>query len=181
MQIKNTTERYGAVAQALHWLMALAMIGMVALGFYMASLDPKVDTFKYGLYGIHKSLGITILILAALRLSWRFVNVQPPLPQDMGAAQKTGAKGAHWALYALMFAMPLGGWVMSSAGGHPVSLWGLELPAIVDKNKELGGLAKALHFWGGWALVVVISLHFAAALYHHFVRKDDVLKRMWPF
>ena len=180
MQFRNTEESFGAVHQLLHWVIGLSMIAMVALGFYMEDLEPNPG--KYELYGIHKALGITILILVALRLFWRFTNKIPPMPADMNPLQIFAAKGTHFMLYVLMLGMPIGGWLMSSAGGHPVSLWGLPLPSLTggEKIPELGKLANSLHEIGGWALVVFISLHFAGAMYHQFVRKDGLLWRMLP-
>jgi len=180
MQIKNTKSTYGAVSKFLHWTGGLLIIGLLGLGLYMESLDPAPG--KYELYGIHKSLGIIVLALALTRVIWRRLNVTPSLPSKMAKGKKLGAHGTHFLLYILMLAMPLSGWLMSSAGGHTVTIFGwVTLPPLVDKNPNLGGIAHSAHGIIGWALIGLIALHFLAALYHHFVEKDSVLRRMLPF
>lgn len=169
--------KYNCLSRTFHWVMAVLMIGMLAVGLYMSDLD--FSDFKMSLYGYHKATGILILALVALRILWRFKHTPPALPADMKPYEKLLAKGAHYALYLAMIIMPLSGWGMSSAGGHPISFFGLfTVPPLVEKNKELGGFFHETHEIAGYAVIVLIAFHFAAALYHHFVRKDDVLKRM---
>lgn len=160
--------------------MALLVIGMLCAGFYMTSAEKSLSIFK--LYGTHKSVGITILALVALRLLWRWINVTPPLPDDMPLWQRWGAHLSHFGLYGLMFAMPLIGWMMSSAAGFTVSVFGLfELPNLIAPDKAAFDLLRDLHDLGAWALVSIISAHAIAALYHHFIHRDSVLLRMLPF
>jgi cytochrome b561 len=176
MHWRNTQERYGAVAKTLHWLMAIGILGMVLMGLSFDALPGGQRAWM----GLHKSLGITILGLALLRLLWRFANPVPKLPPDMRWWEKAGAHASHYALYGLMIGMPLLGWAMSSAAGYPSLVWGVEIPPLVERDKALRELTNWLHLLGGWAILVVAAVHASAALYHHFVRKDDVLKRMLP-
>ena len=174
-QWKNTHDSYGAVAKALHWTLAVMVIFMLGFGFWMDTQEPP---FKFELYGIHKSTGIAILFLVALRLIWRAMNVNPVLPADFPPVLRIFVRMGHYALYVALIAMPLIGWGMSSAGGHPVSFFGLfTLPPLVPENKQLGAL---FIFWGAWILIAMITGHVFAALYHHFIRKDNILRRMLP-
>lgn len=170
-------QRYNRIAIAFHWIVGLIMIGLLAVGLIMVDM-PKPD--KYVFYGWHKAIGIIVLGLVVLRFIWRLVSPPPPLPAETPASQVLMAHIAHMALYALMFAMPLVGWMMSSAGGYPVKVFGVEIPPLVEKNEELGDLAHELHEWGGWVLIALIVLHVGAALYHQFVQKDGILQRMLP-
>lgn len=179
MGMKNTKESYGCVAQAFHWGLALLLIGALGVGLYMSDLEP--DPFKFKLYGLHKAVGVLILALAALRLAWRFMNiVPPPLPHHKNW-EVILARVVHYALYGLMLAIPLSGWAMSSAGGHPVSFFGLfELPPLVGKDRELGEEIAEIHETLAWTLVGVAALHIAGALKHHFVDRDGIMRRMLP-
>ena len=179
-QWRNTSLAYGIVARGFHWLMALMIIGMLCVGFYMDGLPMSPDKLRF--YGLHKATGVLILALVSLRLLWRAANPVPALPSDMPVWQRWGAHLSHYGLYGLMFAMPLIGWTMSSAAGIPVSVFGwFSLPHLIGPSKELVDLTKALHFYGALALIALISAHAGAALYHHFIRKDTILKRMLPW
>lgn len=172
--------KYGIIAKTFHWLMAIMVIAMLALGLYMEDL--KLGPDKLQLYGWHKSTGITILVLVSLRLWWRLLNPPPQLPDDMVFFQKLAAHLSHVLLYSLMIFMPLVGWLMSSAADFPVSVFGwFTLPALIDADPEYVRLFKAMHYYGGRTLIILICAHVFAALYHHFIRKDDILKRMLPW
>ena len=137
---------------------------------------------KLELLASHKSVGITILSLVILRLAWRWLNEHPPLPENLKRYEQALARFTHVALYTLLFAMPLSGWTMSSARGFPVSWFGFfQLPDLVPKSRPLYDALLAIHHSLAWVLFVVIGLHVAGALKHHFVHKDDVLRRMLPF
>ncbi len=179
LQLKNTDVRYGAVGIFFHWVMALLIIGMLALGLYMTSLP--VGTQKFRLYGLHKEFGVMILGLVVLRISWWLFNKVPQLPYDMPLWQKLAAHGAHFALYMLMVFMPITGWLMSSASGFPVSFFGLfVMPDLIVPNEYLRVLMAQTHEWLGYAFIAVICVHVLAALQHHFIIKDDILKRILP-
>jgi cytochrome b561 len=181
-QFANSSQRYGAVAVVLHWLMAALLIGLVAMGFYMVSL-PEVgfDTRKITLILYHKELGLAALALAGLRLAWRFGNLLPSLAQTLPEWQKVIARLVHLCFYALMFALPITGWLMSSAAAIPVSLFGLfELPDLIAQDDLWFKALIVVHQWLGYALVACIAVHAGAALRHHFVFRDETLKKMWP-
>ncbi|MBN67478.1 MAG: cytochrome B [Rickettsiales bacterium] len=180
MQWRNDDVRYGAIAKMFHWLLAVLVIGMLAFGFYMDSLAFSQETVK--LYGLHKSIGAIILAGMVLRLAWRQANAVPALPQDMDRLKRLAAHLTHYGLYALLIAMPLSGWLMSSAAGFPVSVFGwLTLPDLIASDKQLKELFEEAHELMAFAIIALVSLHALAALYHHFVRKDTILRRMLPW
>jgi len=173
------TSHYTATAKALHWLMALMIGGLLGLGFYMADLP--LSPQKIQLFSWHKWAGVTVFALVWLRLLWRMVFRPPAYPQSMTALQQAAAHGSHFALYALMLAIPLSGWIMSSAKGVQTVWFGvLPLPDLIARDKALGHQLEALHSALAIGLIVLVSVHFAAALYHYRVLKDDVLQRMLP-
>ncbi|MBS0379347.1 MAG: cytochrome b [Proteobacteria bacterium] len=180
MAILNTTRRWGAIAQLFHWLIVLGIVAQFTLATLFDDLPagPK----KLTLLARHKSIGITILVLVALRLTWRGMNATPELPGTLKPYERTLAKVTHVLLYVLLFLVPLSGWLMSSARGFPVSWFGMfQLPDLVPKNKALYDALVTTHGILAWALGLVATLHLLAALKHHFVLKDDVLRRMLPF
>jgi cytochrome b561 len=171
--------RYGAVAQGLHWLIAALVLTMFGLGWYMADLP--LGQQKLDLYQLHKSLGLTIFALVVLRLGWRLGHAPPPLPAALPAWERTVAKGAHVLFYVILLVQPLIGLVQSNAANFPVVVWGvLPLPALIGTNEALGETLVEVHELVARALLVLILLHVAAALRHHFILKDDVLRRMLP-
>lgn len=179
MGLRNTPERYGSVAQALHWLIVLLLIGQVAVGKIAHEMPDGFD--KLVLLARHKSFGITILGLALLRLVWRLFDRPPPLPA-MAGWQRAAARTTHWALYALLFAMPLSGWLMSSASNYPVSWFGLaQLPDFVAPDRGLKHLLEELHETLATGLIALALLHVAAALKHQLVDRDGLLWRMLPW
>lgn len=180
MPLKNTLNRYGAVAQLFHWTVVALIILQYVLMASAHDLPNGIQKLK--LYALHKSFGITVLALATLRLLWRWANPTPTLPSTLRPYEAVLAKVTHFALYALIFAMPLSGWVMSNAENSPVSYFRLfTLPALVAPDSELGKLMEGTHEMLFNILVGVAALHILAALKHHFWLKDDVLKRMLPF
>lgn len=179
-QWRNTIQTYGIIARTFHWVMAVMVIGMLAVGFYMAGMAMGPD--KIQIYGWHKATGILVLGLVTLRLLWRWSNKAPALPGNLSTIQRLLAHLSHFGLYGLMFGMPLVGWAMSSAAGIPVSVFGwFTLPPLLEADKGVLTLTKILHYYGGLAFVALIGLHFLAALYHHFIRGDNVLRRMLPW
>ncbi len=177
--IKNTESTYGSVAKSFHWLIFVLIAGLLAVGFLMTDMENGPDKFR--IYGLHKSTGITVLMLALLRLGWKMANVTPLLPDGMRSLEKLAARAGHWALYALMIAMPLSGWLMSSAAGFSVSVFGVfTLPDLVAPDKMLKDTLSDLHELLGYAIIVMVSLHALAALLHHYYHKNNVLRRMLP-
>ena len=170
------TARYSRTAIALHWLLALMIIGSLSVGLYMTSLPFSPQRLK--LYNMHKWAGIVILTLSAVRLLWRLSHRPPALP-PMQAWQARAALITHAALYALFFAVPLAGWAYSSSAGFPVVLFGvLPLPDFVAVDRELASNLKLLHRTLAWSLGSVVLLHIAAAMKHQFVDRDGLLRRM---
>jgi len=179
MMFRNTSNSYGAVAKLLHWSSFLLILLMYKLGWTAEamSLSPQ----KIALIGWHKSVGITVLTIILLRLLWKVTNPSPALPAHMGRMQIMAAQGAHWLLYLLVLAMPLSGWMMSSAAGLRVSVFGwVTLPALIAPNRALAHTLREAHGVIAWVLLSVVTLHILAALFHHFYYKDTVLKRMLP-
>lgn len=175
MHLKNTENSYGIVAILLHWFMAILLIGLLALGLYMVSLPISLEKLK--LYGWHKEYGLLALWLIILRLGWRIANITPHLA--LPKWEKIAARSVHWAFYFFMFALPLTGWLITSAAGLPPSFFGLfTLPDLVAPNEEQRLLFQEIHEWLGYGLIATILLHTSAALKHHFINKDDILRRM---
>jgi cytochrome b561 len=172
-------ERYTRTAQTLHWLMAALLVGLVSLGLYMHELP--LSPRKLQLYSYHKWAGVTAFVLVLARLAWRATHRPPPLPPGTPAAVRAAASAGHALLYALMIAIPLSGWLMSSAKGFQTVWFGvLPIPDLVGKDAELGDVLRAVHEYLNLTLIVVAIGHVAAALKHHFVDRDGLLFRMWP-
>ena len=176
----NDAQRYTGVAIALHWLIALTILCTFVLGLYMSGL--QLSPAKLKLYSYHKWIGVTIFLLVLARIAWRLGHRPPSPPASMPAWQHSAASIAHFFLYALTLAIPLSGWLMSSASGFQVVYLGVvPIPDLLAKNKEVAGQLKEWHESLNWLMVAVVALHVAAALKHHFVDRDTVLARMLPF
>ena len=184
-------QTYSTVAIILHWLIAAAIISLIVAGWWMTGAihKPESKALAFKVYQLHKSLGLTVLALSALRLAWRLANPPPPLPASMTRFERTAADLTHAAFYVLMIAAPLAGWAMVSSSplGLPTIVFGLfewphipALEALTDK-KPTEALFKSAHEFMGYGLAALLVLHVAAALKHHFVNRDGVLARMLPF
>jgi cytochrome b561 len=175
----RATERYGAIAQALHWLIGALILGMFGLGWYMVRLPLSLE--KFNLYQLHKWLGVTIFGLAALRLLWRLWHPAPPLPVSMPAWERAAARTSHALLYALLFIQPVIGFLQSNAANFPVVLWGvLPLPPLIGPDEPLSETLLHVHHFGAFLFMLLVLVHVLAALRHHFLLHDDVLRRMLP-
>ena len=176
----NYTERFTPTAIALHWIAAVLILGNLAWGLYMVSLEFSPAKLKY--YSWHKWTGVTVFLLAAARLLWRLRHPAPALPAHMPQWESRAAHASHVLLYVLFFAGPLTGWLFSSAGGfQTVYLGVLPIPDLLGKDRELADVLKVVHRSTVYALGGLIAVHAAAALKHHFIDRDDVLTRMLPF
>lgn len=176
MQLTNTQKRFGLVSIFLHWLMAILIIGMLILGIYMTDLPVSPEKLK--LFRWHKEFGVLILMLVIIRLAWRLSNAVPSLA-SLPLWEKLAARSAHWVFYGLLFALPISGWLLSSASGIPVSFFGLFiLPDLISPNEEMRLLLVEAHEWLAYFLIAVLCVHIAASLKHHFIDKDDILRRM---
>ncbi|AWN45330.1 cytochrome B [Methylobacterium terrae] len=187
MRTVATPRRYTLVAIVLHWLIALGILVLLALGLAMTRGSlPPMDRFAF--YQWHKSVGLTVLVLMGLRVLWRLFHTPPPLPEAMPRAERRAAGAAHLALYGLLVAMPLVGWAMVSASPYniPTVLYGVipwpHLPVLPElPNKAaVEGVLKLVHSYGAWLLIALLLLHVGAALRHHLVLRDDTLWRMLP-
>jgi cytochrome b561 len=170
--------RFAPLQRLLHWLMAICILTMLFIGVGMVStIMPKYVP----LLSIHKSLGIAILVLALIRLAVRLRYGAPPLPADLPEPMKLAAYLSHYALYALMIAMPLIGWAMLSAGAYPIVVFGrVWLPAILPQSDSLHTLLWDAHFYLAFAFFALVLMHVAAALFHALVRQDGVFDSMAP-
>jgi len=175
---RNTRERWGSVSIALHWTVALLiLLVQVPVGLSLDAFGP--GTTQNVLYFVHKNVGVLILVLAVIRLGWRWSNPVPLLPADLPSWQAALARITHYLLYILLFAMPVSGFLFTATGGYPVPLLGLyDLARLVPENKPLSDVMHGVHVTGQWVLYATALLHVAGALQHHFIRRDGVLRRM---
>lgn len=177
--MNTTIARYNNTAIALHWLVALLVFVAFPLGVYMHDLP--LSPTKLQLYSYHKWLGITVLMLAVVRVFWRSTHTPPPLPDSLPRWQHIVSHVTHLALYGLIFAVPVSGWLMSSAKGFQTVWFGvLPLPDLLEKNKELGDILVVAHQGLNLILFLLVAMHVAAALKHRFIDRDDILSRMLP-
>ena len=182
-RMSTTESRYTGTAIALHWLLAVAILGMMAVGFYMSDLQLSPQKLK--LYNWHKWAGVAILLLSVLRLVWRLTHRPPVLPQRIESAmpswQRRAYHASHHLMYALFIIVPLMGWAYSSMAGFPIVWFGvLPLPDFVAVDKEFAQVIKPLHGWLAYTLLALVVVHVAAALKHHFIDRDGLLARMRP-
>lgn len=179
MQLKNDESRYGVVAQLFHW----TVVVLIIVQYVLANIagDLPLGAAKVAVLARHKSFGITILALALLRLVWRWFNTVPAEPLDIPRWQRIAARVSHVALYALLIVTPIAGWLMSSARNFPVSWFGLvTLPDFIAPSRPAYDFLHEVHEFLAITLFCVALLHIAAALKHHFVDRDNVLRRMLP-
>lgn len=174
---EDPVESYTITAVLLHWATAALIISATVLGVYMHEL-PFSPT-KLQLYSYHKWIGVTVVMFALVRLAWRYSHPAPGLPANMPSWERRAALLAHTALYAFMIAVPLTGWVMSSAHGfQTVYLGVLPIPDLLGKDKELAEALEKVHAALNFIFTALVAAHVAAALKHHFINKDNVLTRM---
>lgn len=180
----HTTEheaaaQYTGTAKVLHWLMALLIIGLFALGQYMSDLS--MSPRKLQLYSWHKWVGVTVFMLLLVRVGWRITHQPPALPEQMSKLQRIASHVGHTALYLLMIAIPISGWLMSSAKGYQTVWFGvLPIPDVLGKDKQLGDALAELHGALNGLLMFIVVIHVLAALKHHFIDRDNILRRILP-
>jgi cytochrome b561 len=198
MAALNSRLRYGTVAMILHWLIAVFVLANIGLGLYFAWLPDNVpgqppaydmQTF-FALVQLHKSIGLTVLMLSIVRLAWRLVNPVPALPLGMNPALRVAARISHVLLYVFIIAVPLSGWLWASASpkGLPTVFFGLfqwpHFSFLADltraEKRPYSHLFGTIHAYMAYALIALVPIHICAALYHQFLRRDDVLRRMLP-
>lgn len=176
-----STWKYTRTAMTLHWVIANLMIVGFVIGWFMTDI-PGFTPAKLRYFSWHKWIGCTVLVLSVFRLIWRTLHTAPPLPQSTANWQRLVAETTHWMLYALMFAIPVTGYLYSSAANVQVVYLGLiPLPRIVGPDPVLRTVLKYAHIYLNYMLLVLIAMHVLAALKHQFIDRDRLLTRMLPF
>ncbi|RDI46482.1 cytochrome b [Aquicella lusitana] len=178
MSLRNTVSTYGSVAKFFHWLIFLLLFFMIVFGFFLEDLPKDYQPVAYNL---HKLTGLTILALMVLRGFWALVNPKPALPADTLAWQRMAERIVHFLFYVAVITMPLAGWIGSVAGGRPPHLGDFKFTLPIEQNKALAEAAFELHGIVAIVIIVLFVIHVTAALYHHYIKRDDVLRRMLPY
>ncbi|HEY4093320.1 MAG TPA: cytochrome b [Luteibacter sp.] len=179
MPTRSEPTRWSTVAKTFHWLMALLILGNGAFALWMDGLKPSLN--KINMFALHKSIGLTVLALFVLRLAWKMFDRRPP-DEPAPRWQQFAAHLVHGCLYLLIVAIPLSGWAFNSAHGFPLQYFKqFNLPALVEKNEELSNTLGTVHVYLFWFLLLVLVAHIGGALKHHFIDRDDTLRRMLPF
>ncbi|MDI9244851.1 cytochrome b [Marinobacter sp. CHS3-4] len=178
MQVKNSRERYGVVSISLHWLVAVAVIGLFALGYWMVDLDYYHDWYKQA-PDIHRAVGLLLFAVMVFRLVWRWMNKSPvPMPNHL-KAEVIAAHVAHGLLYLLIYVAMISGYLISTADGSSISVFGwFDVPSATGRIKGMEDTAGDIHYWVTWSIIVLAGIHALGALKHHFLDKDDTLRRM---
>jgi cytochrome b561 len=181
MALRSTATTWGSVTKALHWLIALGVIGLATVGWIMKGLP--LSPTKIQVYALHKSVGLTVFALVLVRLAWRiFIDTRPELPAGMPQWERRAAVLSHVLLYVVLLAMPLSGWLFNSAANFPLKWFNLfSVPSLAAPDPALKAFAGLAHFSIFWLIAVLVTVHVAAALKHHFVDRDFVLARMLPW
>ncbi|WEK46508.1 MAG: cytochrome b [Candidatus Andeanibacterium colombiense] len=169
--------RYDPIAAGFHWLAALLVIALIVLGIGGKAVGEPLGMSGMETIFLHKSLGMTVFAITVLRLLWRFGHHPPPLPANTPAWQRRASRWAHLLLYTLMLALPVLGYLLSSAGPYPLEWFGTPLPKL-PVSKEMGEVAASAHVAGGLTMAALVVLHIAAALWHQFVQRDRLIGRM---
>lgn len=179
MGARNTPERWGWVARLFHWVTAIGVIGLIGVGLWMDELPNSPDKVK--VFALHKSVGITVLAILLLRILWRFIDKRPPYPGGMPKWQRVASEVSHFLLYVVLLAQILSGWLYNSASNFALQWFGLvQLPRLSGPDRELRSAAHDWHETGWIVLLVLVAIHVAAALKHHFIDRDATLARMTP-
>ncbi len=172
-------EKYTSVAIALHWVMAVLLITMFILGWYMVDL-PKGSDERTWFFGLHKSIGLTLAMLAVTRLTWRIKQVPPKLPETISEFRQKLAKSTHWLLYFAMFLQPMSGYISSSFSGYKTKFWGMPLPHWGWKSPDLNAFFTDIHVVSSYLLIALVFLHISGVVLHLYEGDKAVLKRMMP-
>lgn len=178
MSIRNTNDSYGSVAKFLHWLIFILVFVMIVGGFFLGDVPKE---YKGVVYNLHKLTGLTILFLMLIRLGWKMTNVKPALPADTTTWQRRAERAVHDLLYLLIIAMPLAGWIGSSSAGKAPHIGGISLTLPVPESEALIDTMFEIHELIAYGIIFLVCVHVAAALYHHYIKKDNILRRMLPW
>lgn len=178
MQWRNSPQRYGHLSVLIHWLVAITVYGMFALGLWMVTLSYYSDWYHKA-PNLHKSIGIILMLVMVIRVIWRFISPPPPSLKSYSRLTRIAVVVAHILLYGLLFSILISGYLISTAEGKAISLFGwTEIPAIFTGGATQADFAGNIHLWLAWTVVIISLLHGLAALKHHFIDKDATLKRM---
>jgi cytochrome b561 len=180
MNVLGAGPRYTKVAVTLHWLIAALVIVQLILGWWMIEIPKQPVGVRAFWFNLHKSIGMTIALLALVRIAWRFRHPAPPIPVYVPAWQQRAAAISHVLLYACLLGMPLVGFLGSTYSGYPIRYFGIALPEWGYKSDSLKGFFSAAHLALAWVFMTLIALHTAAALKHLLIDRDAVFWRMWP-
>lgn len=181
MSYRNTDTAYGSVSKTFHWVISVLVILLLIVGLWMTGLEK--NEFRWTIYDLHKSFGLLVLFLMVLRTSWMLSNPKPLSMPHSKFWERIAEKSVHWIFYVVLFLMPISGWIMSTASDHIPRFFGLfSLPApfVTVGNEQLAELMEDTHEALGYFLIFLIVIHVLAALKHHFIDKDEVLRRMLP-
>lgn len=173
--IRNTTSSYGSVAKFFHWLIFVLLVGMLIYGFLLDDFSKEVKPLTYN---IHKLIGLTILVLMVLRLGWRLINPKPTLIRDMPEWQRRVERLVHQLMYLFIIAMPIAGWVGSSAAGHPPHLGEYSLGLPIEKSETVDNVAFWFHNNIAWVIIGLITVHVLAAIYHQWIKGEKIINEM---
>ena len=178
MQLRNSSQRYGIISMCLHWIVALTVYAMFGLGLWMVTLS-YYDGWYHQAPELHKSIGILLMMTLVIRVIWRHISPPPAAPKTHNKLTRVSAVAARVTLYILLFAILISGYLISTADGKPINVFGLfEVPATLSDAGVQADTAGVVHLWLAWSVVILSVLHGLAALKHHFIDKDDTLKRM---
>ncbi|HEY6430367.1 MAG TPA: cytochrome b [Acetobacteraceae bacterium] len=172
--------RYTRAAQLLHWVTAALMFTILPLAWVMVNM-PETAPRRELLFTLHKSVGLTIITLVAVRLAWRATHPAPLLPGDLARWERAAAVASHWMLYVILIGMPVSGYLLDAAAGHEISYFGLFSLPLIPKSPAIAHAAIWTHVAvGQWLVYALVLTHVAATAWHVFVRRDGVLDRMLP-
>jgi cytochrome b561 len=177
MLIRDTSGGYGLVSRLFHWLMALAILAMFGLGLWMVDLD-YYSPYYHSAPTLHKSVGILLLIALALRFGWRLTNVRPD-DDDLKPVERAASRIVHWGFYPLLLALMVSGYLISTADGRPIEVFGLFSVPSPGENKGLEDIAGAVHAYLSYVVILLAAVHAAAAVKHHVIDRGRSLSRMW--
>jgi len=171
-------QKYNTTAIIIHWLMAIMIIVMIVLGIYMTGLEKGSDERSW-FFALHKSIGLTLALLAIIRLVWKFCSKSPALPDYVAPLQRKMATATHHLLYLMMFIQPVTGYISSSFSGYKTKFWGIPLPHWGSKQPDLNQLFTTIHEISAFCLIGLLILHIAGVIYHLHKKENDLFKRMW--
>lgn len=177
LETQNSGEPYAAPAKLLHWILAILLIGMVGLGWYMMDIEDSPGSDWY--FNLHKSVGLLVIALVVLRAAWRLTHRPAPLPLATPPWQMMASAISHWVLYALMLALPLIGAMGAAFSKSGLIFFGIPLPRLIAPNHDIAELFFSAHSFGAWILVILICVHVLAGLKHLLIDRDGVFQRMW--